>query len=120
MCLDVLRAFTKTPATRDMLLEELSAVLGRHRQFDSAFARFADALESPAVAEEHARRFTQSLVTLMQARLLLGGEPSSNACAVAEGFCATRLNAASGWGAVFGASDAAVNVGAILDRAWAG
>jgi putative acyl-CoA dehydrogenase len=120
MCLDVLRAFTKAPATRDILLEELSAVRGRHPQFDAAYARFTAALESPAVAEQHARRFTQSLVTLMQARLLLGADPSSNAAAVADGFCATRLNPASGWGAVFGASDAALDVDAILDRAWAG
>jgi putative acyl-CoA dehydrogenase len=75
---------------------------------------FASRLRSPA--EVHARRLAQSVTTLMQARLLLG----AGAGAVAEGFCATRLNADSGWGAVFGASDAALDSAAILERAWPG
>ena len=36
---------------------------------------------------------------------------------VAEGFCATRLGG-NGWGAVFGASDAQLETGTILERAW--
>jgi putative acyl-CoA dehydrogenase len=119
MCLDVLRAFVKVPATRDAILEELSAVRGRNRGFDTAFEHFAAALESPAFAEGHARRFTQSFVTLMQGSLLLDAATSADASAVADGFCATRLTD-SGWGAVFGASAAGLDVDAILDRAWAG
>jgi hypothetical protein len=57
-------------------------------------------------------------VTLMQGSLLLGGAADSGAHAVAEGFCATRLDADSGWGAVFGASGAGLDVKAIMDRAW--
>jgi putative acyl-CoA dehydrogenase len=119
MCLDVLRAFGKSPATRDAVLHELDRARGRHRNFDAAFERFAAAVAAPAATEAHARRFTQMFVTLMQGGLLLGAAADSGAQAVAEGFCATRLGADSGWGAVFGASGAALDAGAIMDRAWA-
>lgn len=68
--------------------------------------------------EAHARRFTQLLVTLMQGALLIGAAKDGDTTAVAEGFCSTRLCADSGWGAVFGASDARLDLDAILTRAW--
>jgi putative acyl-CoA dehydrogenase len=120
MCLDVLRAFGKSPATRDAVLHELIRARGLHRNFDAALERFAAAVGAPAATEAHARRFAQMFVTLMQGSLLLGAAANSGASAVAEGFCATRLDADSGWGAVFGASGAALDVDAIMDRAWAG
>jgi putative acyl-CoA dehydrogenase len=118
MCLDVLRAFAKSPATRDVVLHELGQARGRHRHFDAAFERFAAAVAAPAATEAHARRFAQMFVTLMQGALLLGAAESPGARAVAEGFCATRLDADSGWGAVFGASGAGLDVDGIVDRAW--
>jgi putative acyl-CoA dehydrogenase len=118
MCLDVLRAFAKSPATRDVVLHELGQARGYHRHFDAAFERFAAAVATPAGSEAHARRFTQMFVTLMQGGLLLGGATNAGARAVAEGFCATRLDDDSGWGVVFGASGAGLEVNAILDRTW--
>ena len=118
MCLDVLRAFGKSSSTRDVVLHELCAARGRHRNFDAAYERFAATVAAPALSEAHARRFTQMFVTLMQGGLLLSAATNSGARAVAEGFCATRLDADSGWGAVFGASGAAFDVAAILGRAW--
>jgi putative acyl-CoA dehydrogenase len=118
MCLDVLRAFVKSPATRDIVMHELEPARGRHRNFDAALERFAAAAAAPAATEAHARRFAQLFVTLMQGGLLLGAAANAGARAVAEGFCATRLDAGSGWGAVFGASGAGLDVKAILDRAW--
>ncbi len=118
MCLDVLRAFAKSPATCESVLSELSPARGRHRNFDTAFERFAAALDAQSFTEAHARRFAQSFATLMQARLLLGAATTGPARAAAEAFCATRLGAEAGWGAVFGASDAAIDTGAILNRAW--
>jgi putative acyl-CoA dehydrogenase len=118
MCLDVLRAFGKSAAVRDVVLNELSASRGRHRLFDAAFERFAAAVDAAAVTEAHARRFTQMFVTLMQGSVLLGAAIDSGASAVADAFCATRLCAEAGWGAVFGASGAALDVGAILGRTW--
>ncbi len=115
MCLDVLRAFAKSSATREAVLHELAQARGCHPKFDAAFTRFTRELDSPAPSEAHARRFTQMFVTLMQASVLLSG---SGPEAVAAGFCATRLDADSGWGAVFGASGAALDVAAILQRTW--
>ena len=117
MCLDVLRAFGKSTASRDTVLHELSSARGMHRDFDAAFERFAATLDAGASNEAHARRLAQSLVTLMQAQLLLTGAKAPSSRAVAEGFCATRLGE-NGWGAVFGASDAPLDARAILGRAW--
>jgi putative acyl-CoA dehydrogenase len=100
------------------VLHELDRARGRNRNFDAALERFIAAVAAPAPTEAHARRFTQMFVTLMQGGLLLSGAADSGASAVAEGFCATRLGADSGWGAVFGASSAALDVNAIMDRAW--
>jgi putative acyl-CoA dehydrogenase len=116
MCLDVLRALRSTPS-RDALLQELSPARGKHRCFDAAFERLVLAMDASLV-EAHARRFTQLLVTLMQAGLLIGAAKDGDTNSVAEGFCSTRLCADSGWGAVFGASDARLDTAAILRRAW--
>ena len=117
MCLDVLRAFAKHVGTREAVLDELSGALGNHAQFDAAFERFAAETEAGAIGENHARRFVQSFVTLMQAKLLITAAAAPASRAVAEGFCATRLGSGC-WGAVFGASDAPMDHAAILARAW--
>jgi putative acyl-CoA dehydrogenase len=117
MCLDVLRAFAKSQATREAVLDELSGARGQEARFDAAFERFAASLDGPALTEAHARRFAQSFVTLMQAKLLIAGAANPSARAAAEGFCATRLGD-DGWGAVFGAGTVKVDDAAILARAW--
>jgi putative acyl-CoA dehydrogenase len=118
MCLDVLRAFAKSSDTRDVVLHELAEARGRHRDFDDALERFTAIVDGPAPAEAHARRFTQIFVTLMQGSVLLIAARNSGASAMADAFCATRLSAEAGWGAVFGSSGAAVDTAAILSRAW--
>jgi hypothetical protein len=58
---------------------------------------------------------------LMQAASLLTPavhSPAVHSQAVAEGFCATRLGSAAGWGAVFGTGMHNVDARAIIDRAW--
>jgi putative acyl-CoA dehydrogenase len=126
MCLDVQRAFGKSSATRDAVLHELEPARGLHRHFDAAFERFAASLGAAPLPEAAARRFAQMFTTLMQGSLLLGAATNAGAGAgagagaVAEGYCATRLDPASGWGAVFGAGDAAFDTAAILGRAWQG
>jgi putative acyl-CoA dehydrogenase len=117
MCLDVLRAFGRSSATRDVVLHELSGARGHDRHFDAALERFAAGIDAGGLNEAHARRFTQSFVTLMQAQLLLTGAVEASSRAAAEGFCATRLGE-SGWGAVFGASGVQIDSDAILARAW--
>ncbi len=117
MCLDVLRAFGKSQATCEAVLQELSDARGQDRHFDAAFERFAAGLGAGESTEAHARRFAQSFVTLMQAKILLAGAANRGARAVAEGFCATRLGD-PGWGAVFGAGTVQLDSAAILARAW--
>jgi len=118
MCLDVLRAFGKSAATRDAVLQELEPLRGRHPNYDAALDRFKAMIGAPAAAEAGARRFTQLLATLVQASVLLTAAQTPAPRAVAEGFCATRLDPDSGWGAVFGGSSAAFDIPAILGRAW--
>ena len=118
MCLDVLRAFGKSAATREAVLQELERARGRHRNFDQALDRFAADLRAPALDEACARRFTQMFAVLMQGSVLLTAAAGPASRAVAEGFCATRLDPESGWGAVFGAGAAKLDAAAILGRAW--
>jgi putative acyl-CoA dehydrogenase len=120
MCLDVLRAFAKSPAACETVLQELSAARGHDRRFDAAFERYAAALSVQPLEESRARSLTQSFATLMQASVLIAAAASGPPAAarVAEGFCATRLNRESGWGAVFGAGESAIDTACILDRAW--
>jgi putative acyl-CoA dehydrogenase len=117
MCLDVLRAFGRSATVRDSVLRELEPVRRLDRHFDAAFERFHVAAGA-APLEAHARRFTQLFATLMQAGILLKAAAGPAARAVAEAFCATRLDPDSGWGAVFGAGKAAIDPASILDRAW--
>ena len=118
MCLDVRRAFGKSAATCEAVLQELELARGRHPHYDAALADFKSTLGAPASSEASARRFTQGFATLMQANVLLGAATTAAARAVAEGFCATRLDPDSGWGAVFGGNTAALDIAAILARAW--
>src|SRR5580704_1475732 len=117
MCLDVLRAFGRSNATGEVVLQELSGARGNHRHYDAALERFAASIDAGGLNEAHARRFAQSFVTLVQAKLLITGAANSSARAAAEGFCASRLGD-HGWGAVFGAGTAQVDEAAILARAW--
>jgi putative acyl-CoA dehydrogenase len=117
MCLDVLRAFGRSNAAREVVLQALTSARGNHRHYDAALERFAAGLDAGELNEAHARRFTQSFVTLMQAQILITGATGAPSRAAAEAFCTTRLGT-SGWGAVFGASDAQIDTDAILARAW--
>ncbi|HTV95272.1 MAG TPA: isovaleryl-CoA dehydrogenase [Steroidobacteraceae bacterium] len=120
MCLDVLRAFAKAPSTCEVVLRELSQARGQDRHFDAAFERFAG-LARDGSAEALGRRFAQAFVTLTQASLLLAAAAASGSAgarAVAESFCATRLDPQCGWGAVFGAGGALIDPRPLLERAW--
>jgi putative acyl-CoA dehydrogenase len=121
MCLDVLRAFSKSPETRAAVLAELAQARGHHRRFDDAFERFASTISQALPAEDRARQLCKSLAVLMQGALLLTAaarKDSVGARAVAESFCATRLDPGAGWGAVFGAAEPSIDAGPLLERAF--
>ncbi len=107
MCLDVLRAFSKSPETRDGIVGELREVKGGNADYDLALAELEAWLATGALEEARARVLTERIATLAQASLLL----RSSRKAVAAAFCATRL--AQRGGALFGALPAGVDAGAI-------
>jgi putative acyl-CoA dehydrogenase len=97
MCLDVLRAFSKTPRTLEVALSELEAARGLHPAYDTGFERLAAHLADATEHEAKARMLVRQLVLMLQASLLLG----SSRVELANAFCESRLGE-GGWGAVFG------------------
>ncbi|MFS2077521.1 isovaleryl-CoA dehydrogenase [Telluria sp. Tellsp131] len=111
MCLDVLRAFSKGPETRDALAAELALASGRDSRFDAYCARLLDGLATLAADEFGARRLAEHLVVAVQAGLLLRHAP---AC-VADAFVASRI--AVDVGGAFGRLPGGGDCDAILARA---
>ena len=114
MCLDVLRAFSKSSRTGEVIVEELAQQRGRHAVFDAALERFAARVDARAYDEASARSLVRSLVTLEQAALLL----QSGSTVMSDAFCATRLDADARWGGVYGDAVANIDARSIIDRAW--
>lgn len=86
-CLDVLRALSREPETREAYLTELSALRGAHPDYDRELNWLAHAFDDPATLELRARHVVERMTLALQASILLrGGDP-----AVAELFCRTRL-----------------------------
>jgi len=139
MCLDVLRAFSKSAQATPSVLAELELARGLNARYDAALAVLADRLtsvtpqkatarsrevnagsqqagarlqEGAEMQDGVARRLVRDLVLLLQGCLLL----RSSRTAVAEAFCESRF--APGWGAVFGELPAGGKSREILDAAW--
>jgi putative acyl-CoA dehydrogenase len=113
MCLDVLRAFSKSPEALPALLDELATARGLNARYDLALSKLAARLESDAMQESSARALVCDLVLAMQAALLLRSSRSG----VAEAFCESRL---TGEGSeVFGAQRAPLRAAEILEGAFA-
>jgi putative acyl-CoA dehydrogenase len=112
MCLDVLRAFSKSPASRDAILGELRAACGLDPDYDSALDELDRWLAPAQIDPARARRLTERIATLAQGALLL----QSTRVAVARAFCRTRL--ALRGGAVFGTLPEGLEVEAILAGAF--
>ncbi|MFL6632418.1 MAG: isovaleryl-CoA dehydrogenase [Massilia sp.] len=111
MCLDVLRALSRGPESRDALAAELALASGRDARFDAFCARLLDGLVTLSADEFGARRLAEHLVVAVQAGLLLRHAP---AC-VADAFVASRI--AVHVGGAFGRLPDGVDCGAILARA---
>ena len=111
MCLDLLRAFGKTPDARAALATEL-ALAGTE---DGDFSRYAASLLAdlalPQADEYGARRLAERVVLAVQGALLLRHAPSC----VSAGFVQSRL--AREPGGAYGRLPAGIDCGAILARA---
>ena len=91
ICLDILRAITKDPASLEAVLAEIRQARGSDRRFDA----FVGALETELAGsrdEVHGRRLAEHLALALQASLLIRNSDSQ----IADAFCGSRLNGESG------------------------
>ncbi|MER6155387.1 DNA alkylation response protein [Streptomyces sp. NPDC001868] len=107
--LDVLRALTRTPGTADALFAELALAQGADTRLDTAAARLKNAVRE--ADETGARRLVERMALTLQASLLVRHAPP----AVADAFCATRLD--GDWGYAYGTLPGSVDLDGILRRA---
>jgi putative acyl-CoA dehydrogenase len=110
MCLDVLRAIGRTANAGEILRHELAG------SGDVRLQAFVETLQQRMTGadrndEAQARVLTRDLVLALQAALLIKHAPH----AVADAFCASRLNGEGG--AVFGTLPRGCDLGAIAERA---
>lgn len=109
-CLDVLRALSREPRSRQALLRELEQARGLDDVYDAALAVLQRTLDDAVAVEAAARRIAASLAILLQAATLLrAGSP------VACAFVASRL--ANAVPPAYGMLDASVPFADILGRA---
>jgi putative acyl-CoA dehydrogenase len=110
MCLDVLRAIERTPRAAEVLANELD--IDGERRVRPFLDRLSQRLSAAERYDEaQARGLVRDLVQALQAVLLIKHAPP----AVADAFCASRLDA--GAGAVFGLLPRGLDVRAIVERA---
>jgi putative acyl-CoA dehydrogenase len=108
MCLDVLRALSKDPATVEALLAELQSTAGADQRLAAYVARIHSLLTASAGDEYSARDLTEKLALALQASLLV----SHSSQAMAEAFIASRL--AGQHGHAFGTLPVGADVDGIL------
>jgi putative acyl-CoA dehydrogenase len=94
--LDVLRAMAREPEAVTAFIDEVEQARGSDPRLDDAVDELKRQLSDPTEAEARARRIVELMAVALEASLLVRhGDP-----AVAEAFCASRLD--SGGGRSFG------------------
>jgi len=112
-CLDVLRALHKEPACGDALWAELALARGAHAALDATVAMLRAELADPSEAlQSRARWLVERMALCLQASVLF----RAGHVAIAETFCASRLQRAGGLG--FGTLPNGAPVDVLLERAW--
>ena len=116
ICLDVLRAMIRQPASVDAFFDELAAGSGADRRLDSAVARLSATLRQvsgldAADVEARARTIVEEMALVLQGSLLVRHSPAF----VADAFCASRLAGGRRPGLWHPASGVAVR--RVVDRA---
>jgi putative acyl-CoA dehydrogenase len=115
--LDVLRALARSPESADALLAEIDSAAADARVAAAAASlrgQLKAAAAAGSLAERHARRLAGQITVTLQAALLTRSAPA----AVADAFCASRLEAgqAAGPGMPFGSLPDRADLTAIVDR----
>ena len=111
ICLDVWRAMLHEPDCVPALLDEIRLGRGSHPALDRAIAEIETALTDREPAEAQARRWVERMALALQGSLLVRHAPA----AVADAFCAGRLDEAAGF--TFGALPGGLALREIVDRA---
>ena len=111
MCLDVLRALSRSPAAREALAAELALADGLHQAFDPYAAQLLSDLATAQPDEFGARVLAERIVLAVQAALLLRHAPPF----VAHAFVQSRLAQAPG--GAYGRLPSGTDCAAILARA---
>jgi putative acyl-CoA dehydrogenase len=92
ICLDVLRAIRREPASLEAFLDEVGLAGGADHRLDAARRWLETELADLDHIEVRGRRVVERMALLLQASLLVRHSPS----AVADAFCASRLAGDSG------------------------
>ena len=111
ICLDVLRSMQREPETLEAFREEIALARGSNARLDAFAEDLMRRLADPASLEPVARRVVEMMAFALQASLLL----RHSSAAVADTFCATRLD--GDWGRAFGTMPAGLDTQTIVDRA---
>ncbi|HUP92362.1 MAG TPA: isovaleryl-CoA dehydrogenase [Solimonas sp.] len=91
-CLDVLRAISREPQTRDAVFGELLAARGAHADLDRELAWLGQAFDDVTTLERRSRMVVERLALALQASVLLRAANRE----VADSFCASRLGGQHG------------------------
>jgi putative acyl-CoA dehydrogenase len=109
-CLDVLRAMVKSPESVEVFANEVGEAAGAEPRLDRFAATIREEITDMDGIESRARRIVERMALALQASLLVRyGDP-----AVADAFCATRLD--GDWGHAFGTLPRDTDFGRILER----
>jgi putative acyl-CoA dehydrogenase len=111
IALDVLRVAAKSQETVAAFMAEVRAAKGANKHLDQGIDRIEAELRRPEEHEARARRIVEQMAVTLQASLLIRHSPN----AMADAFCATRLDADGG--AVYGGLPAGMDQLAIVERA---
>jgi putative acyl-CoA dehydrogenase len=110
MSLDVLRALSRSPASAEALFAELDEAAGADARLDAFVAGLRSDLGDPESLETRARRVVERMGLALQGSLLVRHAPA----AVADAFCAARLDGDAGL--AYGTLPAGTDFEAIIER----
>jgi putative acyl-CoA dehydrogenase len=113
-CLDVLRAFSREPASREAVFAELSSARGANHAYDRELSTLTALLGDAQLLESQSRALVERMALMFQAAILIRAGDST----VSDAFVASRLD--GGRGQVFGTLTADLPLRALIDRAWPG